>query len=135
MCLSHSVILLPVQEHQMFYSTVRNFGFMWVAQSEIIDNKVCRRRSQWSRCLRHRSAAVRLLRLWVRIPPESWMFVCYECCVLSGRGLCDGLITRPEEPYRLWCVVVCDLEASWMRRPWPTRGCCAKLKKMYPEVS
>jgi hypothetical protein len=20
------------------------------------------------------------------------------------------LITRPEEPYRLWCVVVCDLE-------------------------
>jgi hypothetical protein len=25
------------------------------------------------------------------------MFVSYECCVLSGRGLCDGLITRPEE--------------------------------------
>jgi hypothetical protein len=23
---------------------------------------------------------------------------------LSGRGLCDGLITRPEESYRLWCV-------------------------------
>jgi hypothetical protein len=38
------------------------------------------------------------------------MFVCFECCVLSGRGLCDGLITRPEESYRLWCVVVCDLE-------------------------
>jgi len=30
--------------------------------------------------------------------------------VLSGRGLCDELITRPEESYRLWCVVVCDLE-------------------------
>jgi len=29
---------------------------------------------------------------------------------LSGRGLCDELITRPEESYRLWCVVVCDLE-------------------------
>jgi hypothetical protein len=28
----------------------------------------------------------------------------YECCVLSGRGLCDVLITRPEEPYRVWCV-------------------------------
>ena len=26
--------------------------------------------------------------------------------MLSGRGLCDGLITRPEESYRLWCVVV-----------------------------
>jgi hypothetical protein len=38
------------------------------------------------------------------------MFFCCKCCVLSGRGLCDGLITRPEESYRLWCVVVCDLE-------------------------
>ena len=66
------------------------------------------------------------------------MSVCCECCVLSGRGLCDGLITRPEESYgclsvvsavccqvkvsatglitrleesyRLWCVSECDLE-------------------------
>jgi hypothetical protein len=38
------------------------------------------------------------------------MFVCCECCVLSGRGFCDELATRPEESYRLWCVVVCDLE-------------------------
>jgi len=42
--------------------------------------------------------------------------------VLSGRGLCDELITRPEESYRLCCVVVCDLENS-QRRPWPTQGC------------
>jgi hypothetical protein len=34
----------------------------------------------------------------------------FVCCVLSGRGLCDGLITRPEESYRLWRVVVCDHE-------------------------
>ena len=40
------------------------------------------------------------------------MFVCCEYCVLSGRGLCDELITRPEESYRLWCVIVCDLETS-----------------------
>jgi hypothetical protein len=39
--------------------------------------------------------------------------------VLSGRGLCDELITRPEKSYRLWWVVVCDLETSRMRRPWP----------------
>ena len=26
------------------------------------------------------------------------------CCVLSGRGLCDGPITRPEESYRVWRV-------------------------------
>ena len=30
--------------------------------------------------------------------------------MLSGRGLCDELITRPEQSYKLWCVVVCDLE-------------------------
>ena len=29
------------------------------------------------------------------------MDVCYRCCVLSGRNLCDGLITRPEESYRV----------------------------------
>jgi len=48
---------------------------------------------------------------------------------LSGRGLCDELITRPEESCRLWRVVVCDLETSWMRSPWPTRGSRAKNKK------
>ena len=32
--------------------------------------------------------------------------------MLSGRGLCDELITRPEESYPLWRVVVCDLETS-----------------------
>jgi hypothetical protein len=30
----------------------------------------------------------------------------YLLYVLSGRGLCDELITRPEESYRLWRVVV-----------------------------
>ena len=34
--------------------------------------------------------------------------------MLSGRGLCDELSTRPEESYRLWYVVVCDLETSRM---------------------
>jgi len=69
-------------------------------------------RSHWQRGLRRRSTAARLLRSWFRIPPREWMFVCCECCVLSGRGLCDELITRPEESYRLWCVVVCDQETS-----------------------
>jgi hypothetical protein len=56
------------------------------------------RRYQWPRGLRRWSTAVRLLRSWVRIPPGAWMFVCCVCCVLSGRGLCDELITRPEGP-------------------------------------
>jgi len=37
---------------------------------------------------------------------------------LSGRGLCDKLITRPEESYRLRCVVVCDLETSRTGAPY-----------------
>ena len=50
------------------------------------------------------------------------MFVCCECFVLSGRGLCDGLITRPKEFYRMWRVFVCDLEISKMRRLKPATG-------------
>jgi hypothetical protein len=46
---------------------------------------------------------------------------------MSGRGLCDGLITRPEKSYRLWYVTVCDLETSRKRRPWPALGCCARV--------
>jgi hypothetical protein len=40
---------------------------------------------------------------WVYgLSPAAWMSVSCECCVLSGRGLCDGPITRPEESYRVW---------------------------------
>jgi hypothetical protein len=79
-------------------------------------------RSQWPRGLRRRSTAARLLRSWVPIPPEAWLSVCYECCVLSGRGLCDEMITRPQETYRLWCVVGCDQETSRTRWPWTALG-------------
>jgi len=78
-------------------------------------------RSQWPRGLRRRFLAARLLRLWVRIPLRAWIFVCCECCVLSGRGLCDGLIIRSEESYRMWRVV-CDQETSQARRLKPARG-------------
>jgi len=56
-----------------------------------------------------RSKAVRVLRLWVRIPPAAWMSVCCECCVLLGRGLCVGLITCP------WGVL---LPTVMRRRVW-----------------
>ena len=38
------------------------------------------------------------------------------CCQVGG--LCDELITRPEESYRLCCVVVCDLETSRIGAPY-----------------
>jgi hypothetical protein len=37
--------------------------------------------------------------------PAGRMDVC-PLCVLSGWDLCDGLIARPEEYYRMWCVWV-----------------------------
>ena len=94
------------------------FGLPFLSEGYFMGSvsKYCR--FQWSRGLRLRSAAARLLRSWVRIPPGAWMFVCCECCVLSGRGLCDELITHPEESYRMWCVVVCDLETSRMGAPY-----------------
>ena len=48
------------------------------------------------------------------------VYLC-ECYVLSGRCLCVGIITRPEESYRM--LFVYDREASINRRPWPTRSC------------
>ena len=51
------------------------------------------------------------------------MFVVF--CV--GIGLCDELITRLEEPYRVRCVclIMCDLEASKVRWPRPQLVSCA----------
>jgi hypothetical protein len=67
--------------------------------------------------------------------------------VLSGRGFCDELITRPEEFYRLCCVVVCDLETSRISAPYiqdDLEGICnnlgydmcdSKKKSSYKHVS
>jgi hypothetical protein len=51
--------------------------------------------------------------------------VYFECHVWSGRDICEGPIRSPEKSYRLRCVIVCDLDTSKMRRPWPALGCCA----------
>jgi len=73
-------------------------------------------RSQWPHCLRRRSAAARLLSLWVRITQGALMSLCCEYCVLSGRGLCDKPITRPEVmPRRVWPrnLVKWEAMANW----------------------
>jgi hypothetical protein len=72
--------------------------------------------SRGPRGLRDGSAAAYLLGLRVRIPPLAWMSVCCECCALSGRCLCVGLITRPEESYPVWCVWV------WSWNLWQCRA-------------
>jgi len=63
------------------------------------------------------------------------MFVCCDCCVLSGRGICDELITRPEESYRLWCVVVCDLEENLKSEEAMTRVGSQRHRIKSPIVS
>jgi hypothetical protein len=68
-------------------------------------------RSQWPRGPRRGSAAARLLGLWVLIPPGAWMSVLSVLCCQRSPTECG--------------VSECDREASMMRRPWPTRGCCA----------
>ena len=63
----------------------------------------------------NKSVAACLLGKRVRIPPGAWKAVCCEGCLLSGRGLSVGLITNPEEVYRLF-VSECDRGAlllSW----------------------
>ena len=64
--------------------------------------------------LRRGSAGAPFLGLRVRIPPVARMSC--ECCVLSGRGLCFGLITRPE------VVCLSDRQASILRDPYPLGG-------------
>jgi hypothetical protein len=80
----------------------------------------CCRRPQWPRCLRRGSATARIPELRVPIPVGVLMsLVSSVCCQLevssSGRSLVQRSPTQ--------CgVSECDLETSWMRRPWPTGG-------------
>ena len=55
-------------------------------------------------------------------------------CVLSGRGLCDGLITRSEESYRLWRVFVCYLGTSGMRLLKLVKGCKCRIEEEEEEL-
>ena len=133
---------MPLTVKSRWIASERNMVFIlrtalvWVITQRvvIISNRrlgtKCRFHSKGSRIFPFffYSLTTRILRSWVRIPPGAWMFVCCECCVLSGRGLCDELITRTDDSYRLWCVIVCDLETSRMRRPWPALGRSAKKK-------
>ena len=55
-----------------------------------------------------------------------------ECYMLSSRGLCDGLVTRPKESYRLLCVWVWSGSLDNEEET----PCRAMKKKMYePSVS
>jgi len=48
-----------------------------------------------------RSGVALSLELRVSFPPDSCLPISCDCCVLSGRDICVGLITRPQESNRL----------------------------------
>jgi hypothetical protein len=111
-----TLIILPFHDTCCTWLT---WGYRHNLPSKIRDNQL-NRRSQWPRVLKRRSTAARPLRLWLRIPLGAWkLVVSVVCCQVV---LCDGLITRPGESYRLWRVVVCDQETSRMRRLNPATG-------------
>jgi hypothetical protein len=92
----------------------------------ILINQTTHCRSRWPRGLRRRSAAARLLRLWVRIPAAAWVsVVSVVCCQVEVSATSWSLVQRSPTD----CVVVCDLGNSWMRRPWPTEGTFAPPQK------
>jgi hypothetical protein len=96
----------------------------WFRYITQIHTSICR--FQWPCFLRCSSTAACLPWSWVRIVQGAWRFA---CCVLSGRGLCDELITRPEESY--W-LARCCVWSRWrlMEKPsvkplrfyWITNG-------------
>ena len=76
----------------------------WIKQLNTYKNNYKLFRSRWPRPLRCGYVTARFLGLRVRIPSVALRSVLCECCVLSGRGLIDGLILRLEESYLVWSV-------------------------------
>jgi len=82
------------------YDAVLNLYFVQLRNKKII-NPV----AEWSKALFCSRSSAEI----IGSNPTGVLDVCFECCVLFCRSLCDELITRPEESYRMWCVVVSDL--------------------------
>jgi hypothetical protein len=105
-CSNNSLTAINGAKLSVLVFTNDNFSQTCFIYLQLSHRTTCR--SQRPRGLRRRSAAEHLLGSWVRIPPGVWMVVSCTVFVLSGRGLCDGTIPRPEESYRLCCVSECD---------------------------
>ena len=102
---------------------------LWYNFRQFVRRKWGKHKPRWQCRLRRRSAAVRLLRLWVRIPLRAWLFVSCVCVLYKLRPL-----RRADHSFRgilpilcvcvcvyvcvcEWvCLIVCDVETSTMRR-------------------
>ena len=111
--LSHRV---PNSAPVVLYCTCTEPGALssHTVQSNIRFNIIMSCSSRWPYSLKRRYEAARLLGSRVRIPLRAWMFVCFVfvvCC--AGSGVCDGLVTRSEESYRV-CVCVCVCVSNYV---------------------
>jgi hypothetical protein len=59
------------------------------------------------------------------------MSVSYGCCVLSGTGHCVGLITRPEESYRMWSIRLSVIVNPRIQEALAHKGCCFIGEKIF----
>jgi len=78
-------------------------------------------RSPLPRGLKLASTVASLLGLWV---PITQRHACLSLVRVVCSLVCVGLITRPDASYWVWCVGLWSW-SSLMKRPWPTRSCCA----------
>ena len=97
----HAILIETLGEHVASYATVNNYA------------------AQFKRCDFSTCDAPRPGRPKTVTTPETVDEI-HEL-ILEDR-LCDGLIIRSEESYRMWRVVVCDQETSQARRLKPIRG-------------
>ena len=69
-----------------------------------------------------------------------WPLACWDCgfesrrrhgCLSAVSVVCQVVFCASGGggSYRLRCVAVCDVETSWMRRPWPELGHSATITK------
>jgi hypothetical protein len=72
---------LPFFRNRLTFYRINNVTLILLQYTNLLG------RSQWPRSLRRRSAAARLLRFWVRIPPGAWMSLLRMLCVVSYRSL------------------------------------------------
>ena len=88
---------MPLPRPKYLSQSQRNYISELILKFKKTEEKVPIPVATWSKALVATAQA--------RFSPGSWMSVCCECCVLSGRDLWD----RPKihvESYRVWCVLL-----------------------------
>jgi hypothetical protein len=124
--LKRQVVMVQFLSIIFFYWISSIFvGFFKSSRFFLCHPVISRYWSQLPRSLRRGSTAANLLGLRVRILSEARMDVSCECCVSPGRGHCGAdHLSKGVLPSAVF-LPECDSQASIMRTPCPTRGCCA----------